>query len=115
MKIFIYIFIANVIIGYVTESAAPALEYIVKSKLLQGILAPLFGIIPNCAASVALTELFLAEKLSLGALVGGLCTGAGVGLLVLFKQNKNVRQNICILFLLYAVGVLSGVLLQYIL
>ena len=115
VKIFIYIFIANVVIGYLAESAAPALEYIMESKLLQAFLAPLFGIIPNCAASVALTEIFLAGKLSLGALIGGLCTGAGVGLLVLFRQNKNIGQNICILFLLYAVGVLCGGLLQYIL
>lgn len=114
VKIFIYIFIANVIIGYLAENAAPALEYISGNKLLQAILAPLFGIIPNCAASVALTELYLAGKIALGSLIGGLCTGAGVGLLVLFKQNKNVKQNIRILILLYAVGVLCGALLQYI-
>lgn len=114
-KIFVYIFIANVIIGYLTENAAPVLEYISGNKPLQAILAPLFGIIPNCAASVALTELYLAGKIALGSLIGGLCTGAGVGLLVLFKQNKNMKQNIRILLLLYAVGVLCGALLQYIL
>lgn len=114
-KIFVYIFIANVIIGYLTENAAPVLEYISGSKPLQAILAPLFGIIPNCAASVALTELYLAGKIALGSLIGGLCTGAGVGLLVLFKQNKDMKQNIRILILLYAVGVLCGALLQYIL
>ena len=97
------------------ENAAPALEYIADNKFLQAFLAPIFGIIPNCAASVALTELYLAGKLTLGSLIGGLCTGAGVGLLVLFKQNKNVKQNFCILFLLYAVGVLFGALLQNIL
>lgn len=115
IKIFIYIFIANVIIGYLAENTAPALEYIAQNKPLQTFLAPLFGIIPNCAASVALTELYLAEKITLGALIGGLCTGAGVGILILFKQNKNVKQNIGILFLLYAVGALSGLILQYIL
>lgn len=115
VKIFIYIFIANVIIGFLAEHAAPALEYITGNKLLQALLAPLFGIIPNCAASVALTELYLTEKIALGSLVGGLCTGAGVGLLVLFKQNKNLKENIFILFLLYAVGAFFGALLQYIL
>lgn len=114
-KIFIYIFIANVIIGFLAENAALALEYITENKLLQALLAPLFGIIPNCAASVALTELYLTGKIALGSLIGGLCTGAGVGLLVLFRQNKNLKQNFCILFLLYAVGALFGVLLQYIL
>ena len=54
-------------------------------------------------------------KIALGSLIGGLCTGAGVGLLVLFKQNKNLKQNFYILLLLYSVGALFGVLLQYIL
>lgn len=113
-KIFVYIFIANIIIGYLTENAAPALSYITDNKILQALSAPLFGIIPNCAASVALTELYLAGKISLAALMGGLCTGAGVGLLVLFRQNKNLRQNISVVLLLYTVGALCGILLQYI-
>lgn len=115
VKIFIYIFIANVLIGFLAENAASALEYITENKLMQALLAPLFGIIPNCAASVALTELYLTGKIALGSLIGGLCTGAGVGLLVLFKQNKNLKENIFILFLLYAVGAFFGALLQYIL
>lgn len=115
VKIFIYIFIANVLIGFLAENAASALEYITENKLMQALLAPLFGIIPNCAASVALTELYLTGKIALGSLIGGLCTGAGVGLLVLFKQNKNLKQNFYILLLLYSVGALFGVLLQYIL
>lgn len=112
VKIFVYIFIANIIIGYLAENATPALQYITENKILQALCTPVFGIIPNCAASVALTELYLAEKISLAALMGGLCTGAGVGLLVLFKQNKNLRQNVAVVFLLYAVGALCGIILQ---
>lgn len=114
VRIFVFIFVVSVVLGIFTEYLSPFMEFIENDKLLQILLAPLFGIIPNCAASVVLTEMFLAGKITFAALCGGLCTGAGVGLLVLFKQNKNRKQNLSILLTVYIIGVVSGLFLLYV-
>ncbi len=113
VKIFIYIFIVNVLIGYAAEKLVLVMQLISENIFVQSVLAVLFGSIPNCAASVALTELYLAGRITVYSLIGGLCTGAGVGLLVLFKQNKNIKQNVSILITLYGIGILVGLTMQY--
>lgn len=112
-KIFVYIFIVNVLIGYAAEKLVPAMQFISENIFVQSVLSVLFGSIPNCAASVALTELYLAGKITIYSLIGGLCTGAGVGLLVLFKQNKNFKQNLAILITLYGIGIFVALTMQY--
>ena len=92
------------------------MEYIPKdmlkvNKWLQPFITPLIGLIPNCAASVLLTELYIEEIITLSSLTGGLCAGAGVGLIVLFKLNKNIKENFSVVFLLYAIGVAASLLL----
>ncbi len=111
VKIFVFIFAVNLILGYAAEAIAPFMDYITGHKVLQGFLTSLFGIIPNCAASVVLTKLYIAGEITLASLIGGLCTGAGVGLVVLFKQNKSIRQNLAILGIIYAIGVISSIVL----
>ena len=71
-------------------------------------LAGLVGLIPNCVSSVLITQLYAAGQLSLGGVVAGLCTGAGVGLAVLLRANKNAKQNLFIVALLYGIGVAAG-------
>lgn len=114
VKIFAYIFIVNVLVGYAAEKLVPLMQFITENTLVQSVISVLFGSIPNCAASVALTELYLAGKITVFSLIGGLCTGAGVGLLVLFKHNKNLKENLCILGVLYIIGIAVGLILQYI-
>ncbi|MCQ2386590.1 MAG: arsenic efflux protein, partial [Clostridia bacterium] len=72
--------------------------------------AGLIGLIPNCASSVLLTQLYLDGVLSAGTMLSGLLAGAGVGVLVLFRMNKHPKENLCIVALLYAVGTVSGFL-----
>ena len=72
------------------------------------VLAGLVGLIPNCVSSVLITQLYAAGQLSLGGVVAGLCTGAGVGLAVLLRANKNAKQNLFIVALLYGIGVAAG-------
>lgn len=79
---------------------------------LTCLLTALIGLIPNCAASVAVTELYLAGAISLGALYAGLLTGAGVGLLVLCRLNRPARSTALIILGLFAVGALAGVLID---
>ena len=74
----------------------------------QPVLAGLVGLIPNCVSSVLITQLYAAGQLSLGGVVAGLCTGAGVGLAVLLRANKNAKQNLFIVALLYDIGVAAG-------
>ena len=115
VRIFVFIFAVNILLGYAAEYLAPAMNFITQHTYMQAFITSLFGIIPNCAASVVLTELYLAGQITLGALVGGLCTGAGVGLVVLFKLNKNLKQNLAILALIYFIGVAAGIGMQFVL
>lgn len=82
------------------------------SSLLQPIVAALFGFIPNCAASVVITQLYIAGGLSFGSAVAGLCTGAGAGMLVLVKANRNMKENLFIAAVMFVAASVSGVLLQ---
>ena len=115
VKIFLFIFLVNVILGYAAENISPLMAYITGKPVLQAALTSLFGIIPNCAASVVLTELYLAGNITIASLIGGLCTGAGVGLLVLFKMNRNLKQNLLIMAMIYFIGVFVGSLLGVVL
>ena len=73
-------------------------------------LAALVGLIPNCAASVLLTQLYLEGVLSAGCMLAGLLAGSGMGLLVLFRVNKSKKEAFLILLLLFAIGTLFGLL-----
>ena len=75
-------------------------------------MASLVGLIPNCASSVIITELYLANLITLGNLMAGLLTGSGLGILILFKTNKNIKENMMILSIIYIVGVLVGLLVD---
>ena len=83
---------------------------VINMPVVGNLLATLVGLIPNCAASVVLAELYLHGALSYGALFSGLLTGAGVGLLILFRVNRPMKQNLFILLLLVLSGALVGIL-----
>lgn len=110
--ILITTFIINIIFTYIGE------EYLSKIFLKNTIFSPLItsliGLIPNCGASVMLTELYLNNAINLPSLISGLLTGSGTALLVLFRSNKNIKENIFILTLLYLLGVISGIMLEII-
>ena len=83
-----------------------------KDTLFQPFLTALLGLIPNCASSVLITELYLTGSLSFGAAMAGLCAGAGVGMAVLFRSNHSLKENLKILLLLYGISVAAGVVLS---
>ncbi len=113
LKTFIFIFIATFIITLVFELFGE--EYLSKLLLKDTLLSPfitsLIGLIPNCASSVILTELYLSNSINFASIISGLLTGSGVAILVLFKSNKNIKENITILGLVYGIGVISGIII----
>ena len=86
--------------------------FLANMGVLQPIVASLIGLVPNCAASVLLTQLYLSGSITFGAAVAGLCSGAGVGLVVLCKTNKSWKQNLFIIGLLWALGAATGMIVQ---
>lgn len=99
-------FILNIVLHFVGEDALANL--ILNRPVLGPVLAGLVGLIPNCAASVTVTQLYLKGVISLGAMMSGLLVGAGVGLLVLFRVNPDKKENMKIVGILYVIGVFMG-------
>ena len=114
LEIFVYIlvisFVLNLVIAYIGEDTLSS--FILNRPVIGELAAGLIGLIPNCAASVVITQLYLEGLLSAGPMMAGLLVSAGVGLLVLFKVNDHPRENLKILGLLYAIGVVSGLLIE---
>lgn len=106
--IFLITLLLNALIYFIGMDAISKL--LMKNSLLEPIFTSLVGLIPNCAASVIITELYLNHAISFGALMSGLLTGSGVALMVLFKENKKMRDNVKILFIIYFIGVIIGIL-----
>lgn len=96
----------NAVVFFVGEDTVASLFY--DRPVVGHILSALVGLIPNCAASVALTGFYLNGFTTAGAMLAGLLPGAGVGLLVLFRVNRPMKENFLILLLLFVVGVLAG-------
>ena len=116
LNIFLFIFfitlIINGIIGLIGQESIA--NIVSKNVILGPVIAGIIGLIPNCASSVVLTELFVENVISMPILISGLCLNAGVGLLVLFKTNENKKENLKIAGLLYVIGVVSGLILEII-
>ena len=113
LNILVYLVITvlfiNIVIYYVGEDNIR--NFLLNNKGTYFI-SSLIGLIPNCASSVIMTEIYLSGMISLGSLMAGLLTGAGVGLLILFKTNKNLKENIKIVILLYLIGITFGYLID---
>ena len=114
LKISAFILVINVIFGMITHiwvGEERLIAFLNQGKYLQPILAVLIGLIPNCASSVVLTELFLLNGLNFGALVAGLCVNAGLGIIMLLKQNKNWKVNLFIVGMLIVPSLILGYVL----
>lgn len=100
-------FALNTLIHFVGEDRLAAL--VSDRKILGNLLAAVVGLIPNCASSVVLTELYLSEVISIGSMLSGLLVNAGVGILVLFRNNRPVRDSVRVVALLLGIGLLCGI------
>ena len=116
VNIFIFIFIITLIINAAMHLIGEEriAGFMLNRPILGPIISGLIGLIPNCAASVIITQMYLESLISVGTMIAGLLVGAGVGLAVLFRTNKGIKNNIKITILLYAIGVISGIALELI-
>lgn len=110
--IFVITFILNALISLIGEENIS--NFMMNKTLLGPIFAGIVGLIPNCAASVIITELYLSSMISAGSLIAGLLVNAGIGVLVLFRMNHNLKENMSILSILYISGILCGIIFDLI-
>ena len=116
INIFIFItiitFAINTLIHFIGEET---IEKAIAGVPVLGILvSSIFGLIPNCAGSVIITELYLSNLISFGSMIAGLLVGSGIGILVLFKSNKNIKENLTITGLLMLVGIIVGLIIDFV-
>lgn len=113
-SVFLFIIIVTFILnfGIHTLGEENIRTLFLKDSFFSPFLSSLIGLIPNCASSVILTELYLSEMITLSSCISGLLTGSGVALIVLFKVNKSQKDNIRIIIMLYLIGVISGIFMN---
>lgn len=116
IKIGLFILIANIVISliiyYIGEDKLSSL--LLHKNIYTYFVSSLIGLIPNCASSVILTELYISKLITLGNLLSGLLTGSGLGILLLFRTNKNLKENLTILSIIYFIGVIIGIIVDLI-
>ena len=112
LKIFIYVFIINLalglLIGWVGEENFA--NFMISNRYLAPLFTSIIGLIPNCASSVLITELYLSGTLSFGALFAGLLVNSGLGVMILIKEYKNIKKTLLILGVCFAIAVSLGYL-----
>ena len=89
-------------------------KILLKNTPLAPLITSIVGLIPNCGSSVVLTELYLNSAITYEALIAGLLTGSGIGLLVLFRVNKPLKDNLKILGIIYLLGSITGIIMSII-
>ena len=117
LEIAFFILIANILINIIIFKIGEEniSNLLLNKNILTYFISSLVGLIPNCASSVIITKLYLSKLISIGQLLSGLLTGSGLGILLLFKTNKNIKENLSVLGIIYFVGVLIGIIVDIIL
>ena len=117
LKIGFFVLVANllinIIIYYISEDTLK--NVLLNKNIFTYFISSAIGLIPNCAGSVVLTELYLSNLITLGNLLAGLLTGSGIGILLLFKANKYIKENLLVMSIIYFVGVIIGIIVDFIL
>lgn len=110
--VLISLFIVNIIFHNIGEEFITNL--LLKNNIISPIVSSLIALIPSCASSVIITELYTLGQISFGTLISGVLTNSGVAIMLLFKNNKNLKENFIILGIIYGIGVISGIILNLI-
>ena len=116
LKVSLVVLLANALINIVIYFVGTdnLTKLLVDKNIITYFASGLIGLIPNCASSVLITKLYLADLISLGALLTGLLAGSGLGILLLFRNNHNFKENVTILGIIYFTGLFVGILVDII-
>jgi len=116
VSVWLFLFATTFVLGYLIELVGEdrLQQFMLSDSIFQPLLTALIGLIPNCAPSVILTQLYIDSAISLGSVISGLCAAAGAGLIVLFRVNRGFKSNVAILALLYVISSGAGVVIQLI-
>ncbi len=115
IQVFVFILIVSFAFNFVIEIVGQESlsRFILNRPMIGSIVTGMVGLIPNCAASVVITQLYLGGAMSLGAMMSGLLVGAGIGLIVLFRTNESIKQSLKLTLILYTIGVGAGILIDF--
>ena len=116
LEIFVFILVFSFIIGLIfgLVGADSAAAFLGSLGIFQPMMAALIGLVPNCGASVLLAQLYMGGAITFGSFFAGLCSGAGIGLAVLWRVNPSWKQNLFMTGLLWFCGTCCGILLQWV-
>ncbi|MDE5765795.1 MAG: arsenic efflux protein [Clostridia bacterium] len=116
LKVTAFILIVNLVLGFIIAEVGE--ETIAKGLIggayIQPFITAAVGLIPNCASSTVITETFVKGGITFGSCIAGLCTNAGLGLVVLLKNTKKIKRNILLVISLYAIAVIVGIVINVI-
>lgn len=112
-NIFLFILLINCVLGYsLTMASGGIMALFTSNSYLQIIISSVVGLIPNCAISVLIVMLYIKSALSFGALISGLSTNAGLGLLILLKNNESIKDSLRIISILLVTSIIAGSVIQ---
>ena len=114
LQITAFIFVISLVLGFAVNFVGEEAlgNFITNKPIIGEFIAGLIGLIPNCAASVVITQLYLEGALSFGAMMSGLLVGAGIGIVVLLRMNHDRKKSAAIIGILYGFGVVFGILIE---
>ena len=113
-EVFFFLFVVSLLLGFLLEAVGMenVSRLFMADTIFQPVIAGLIGLIPNCAASVILTELYLEGVISFGSAIAGLCSAAGLGLLVLFRINRDKKEALFVTGCLFGIASLAGMVVE---
>ena len=116
LKVTAYILIVNLVLGFIVAEVGEGsiAKWLIGGNYFQPFITAAVGLIPNCASSIVITETFVKQGITFGSCVAGLCTNAGLGLVVLLKNTKKIKRNILLVISLYVIAVISGIVINVI-
>lgn len=115
VNVFIFVLLVTIAINWLVQlsgSEENLGRYFLHNSVWQPVFTAIAGLIPNCAVSIAITLMYLKGAIGFGAVISGLCSSAGLGILVLFKKNESIKDSLKIIMLLLTVSIFWGILIQ---
>mgnify|MGYP001026052221 CR=1 FL=1 len=114
LKVTGFILLVNLIFGFIVAEVGEATiaRGLIGGTYFQPFITAAVGLIPNCASSTVITETFVKGGITFGSCVAGLCTNAGLGMVILLKNTKKIKRNLLLVVAMYAVSVIVGIIIN---